>query len=146
MSNDPDLEHGLERLMSRVDLPRPERWVPVTPTRSRTPRNVITAGAVATALLLVTVIGVLGSDVAAPNASRRPLQTLPTLLRPTPTTSTAPPPRGTAVTGPAGTVLDFTEDAGSTAADDHALAAVVGDAASARIVVTEMAGRSTSSK
>ena len=95
----------------------------------------ITAGAVATALMLVTVIGVVGSDVAAPNASRRPLQTLPTLLRPTPA-STAP--SGAAVAGTAGTILDFTEDAGSMAADDHALAAIVGDTASARIVVTEI--------
>ena len=138
MSNDPDLEQKLERLMSRVDLPKPERWVPSAPARSRTPWKVVTVGSIATALLLVTVIGVVGSDVAAPNASRRPLQTLPTLLRPTPTESTAPPPRGTAVTGPAGTILDFTEDAGSMAADDHALAAVVGDAASSRIVVTEI--------
>ena len=87
MSNDPDLEQELERLMSRVDLPKPERWVPSAPARSRTPWNVVTAGAVATTLLLVTVIGVLGSDVAAPDASRRPLQTLPTLVRPTPTAS-----------------------------------------------------------
>ena len=136
MSNDPDLEQELERLMSRVDLPKPERWVPSAPARSRTPWNVVTVGSIATALLLVTVIGVVGSDVAAPNASRRPLQTLPTLLRPTPAASTSP--SGAAATGPAGTILDFTEDAGSMAADDHALAAVVGDAASARIVVTEI--------
>ena len=70
MSNDPDLEQELERLMSRVDLPKPERWVPSAPARSRTPWNVITVGSIATALLLVTVIGVVGSDVAAPNASR----------------------------------------------------------------------------
>jgi hypothetical protein len=135
MSEDPDLERRLERLMSRVDLPKSETWVPASDQRGRTRWNAITAGAVATALLLVTVVGVVGfSDVAAPNASRRPLQTLPTFVRPTPATTA---PRGTAVVGP-GTILDFTGDAGSFAADDHALAAVVADVTSSRIVVTEI--------
>jgi hypothetical protein len=94
---------------------------------------------VAAALLLAAAIGVVGfADVGFPGASRRPLQTLPTLLRPTPTpdVSASPPPRGTAVVGPAGTILDFTEEASSIAADDHALAAVAQH--SSRLVVTEV--------
>jgi len=141
MSSDPDLERDLERLMSRVELPEHDEWVPDSADRRRAPWSVITGGAVAAALLLAAAIGVVGfAGVGFPGASRRPLQTLPTLLRPTPTpdVSASPPPRGTAVVGPAGTILDFTEDAGSFAADDHALAAVVSDATSSRIVVTEI--------
>jgi hypothetical protein len=141
MSSDPDLERDLERLMSRVELPQHDAWVPVSVDRRRTSWSVITGGAVAAALLLAVTIGVVGfSDAGFPGASRRPLQTLPTLVRPTPTPAgtASPPPRGTAVIGPAGTILDFTEDAGSFAADDHALAAVVSDATSSRIVVTEI--------
>ena len=141
MSSDPDLERDLERLMSRVELPEHDRWVPVTGDRRRSPWTYVSGGAVAAALLLAATIGVVGlSDAGFPGASRRPLQTLPTLVRPTPTpdVSASLPPRGTAVVGPAGTVLDFTEDAGSFAADDHALAAVVSDATSPRIVVTEI--------
>jgi hypothetical protein len=137
MAKDPDLERDLERLMTRVDLPEHDRWVPVSADRHRAPWSLITGGAVAAALLLTLAIGVVGfTDVGFPGASRRPLQTLPTFVRPTPTAST--PPRGTAVAGPVGTVLDFAEDAGSMAADDHAFAAVVADAASSRIVVTEI--------
>ena len=141
MSSDPDLERDLERLMSRVELPEHDEWVPVASERRRAPWNVITGGAVAAALLLATAIGVVGfANVGFPDASRPPLQTLPTLVRPTstPDVSASPPPVGTAVVGPAGTILDFSEDAGSFAADDHALAAVVSDATSSRIVVTEI--------
>src|SRR5258706_889742 len=141
MSNDPDLERDLVRLMSRVDLPDHDRWVPASADRRRGAWNVITGGAVAAAVLLAAAIGVVGfADVGFPGTSRRPLQTLPTLVRPTPTpdASASPPPRGTAVLRPAGTILDFTEDAGSFAADDHALAAVVSDASSSRIIVTEI--------
>ena len=141
MSNDPDLERDLERLMSRVELPEHDAWVPVSADRRRAPWSVITGGAVAAALLLAAAIGVVGfANVGFPGASRRPLQTLPTLVRPTPTPdlSASPPPRGTAVLTPGGTILDFTEDAGSFAADDNALAAVVSDGASSRIVVTEI--------
>jgi hypothetical protein len=142
MSGDPDLERDLERLMSRVELPEQDEWVPVSADHRRAPWSVITGGAVAAALLLAAAIGVVGfADVGFPGASRRPLQTLPTLVRPTPTpdVNASPPPRGTAVVGPAGTILDFREDAGSFAADDHALAAVVQH--SSRIVVTETGGQ-----
>jgi hypothetical protein len=141
MSGDPDLERDLERLMSRVELPEHDEWVPVSADHRRAPWSVITGGAVAAALLLAAAIGVVGfADVGFPGASRRPLQTLPTLVRPTPTpdVNASPPPRGTAVVGPAGTILDFTEEAGSFAADDHALAAVVSDPTTSRIVVTEI--------
>jgi hypothetical protein len=139
MSSDPDLERDLERLMSRVDLPEHDEWVPVSDDRRRAPWNVVTGGAVAAALLLAAAIGVVGfADVGFPGASRRPLQTLPTLVRPTPTPDVSASPRLTAVVGPAGTILDFTEEAGSFAADDHALAAVVSDSTSSRIVVTEI--------
>jgi hypothetical protein len=53
--------------------------------------------------------------------------------------SASPPPRGTAVVGPAGTILDFIEEASSVAADDRALAAVAQH--SSRIVVTEVGGQ-----
>jgi hypothetical protein len=142
MSSDPDLERDLERLMSRVELPEHGEWVPVSSHRRRAAWNVITGGAVAAALLLVAAIGVVGfADVGFPGASRRPLQTLPTLVRPTPTpdVSGSPPPRGTAVVGPAGTILDFTEEGSSFAADDHALAVVAQH--SSRIVVTELGGQ-----
>ena len=141
MSSDPDLEQDLERLMSRVELPEHDAWVPDSADRRRGRWSFIAGGAVAAALLLAAAIGVVGfADVGFPGASRRPLQTLPTLLRPTPTpdVTASPPPRGTAVVGPAGTILDFTDDVGSFAADDQALAAVVGEAASSRIVVTEI--------
>jgi len=141
MSEDPDLERDLERLMSRIDLPEHDRWVPSSADRRRPRWSAITSGAVAAAVLLAVTIGVVGfSDAGFPGASRRPLQTLPTVLRPTPTPATAasPPPKGTALVGPVGALLDFTENAGSFAADDHALAAAVTDATSSRIVVTEI--------
>ena len=141
MSSDPDLERDLERLMSRVELPEHDEWVPVSSDR-RAPWNVITGGAVAAALLLAAAIGVVGfAGVGFPGASGRPLQTLPTLVRPTPTpdVSGSPPPRGTAVIGPAGTILDFTEEGSTFAADDHALAVVAQH--SARIVVIEVGGQ-----
>jgi hypothetical protein len=140
MSGDPDLERDLERLMSRVELPEHDKWVPASSARRR-PWSFITGGAVAAALLLAVAIGVVGfADVGFPGASRRPLQTLPTLVRPTPTpdASASPPPRGTAVLRPAGTILDFTEEGSSFAADDHALAVVAQH--SSRIVVTEVGG------
>jgi hypothetical protein len=141
MSNDPDLERDIERLMSRIDLPEHDKWVPVSADRGRAPWNVITGGAVAAALLLAAAIGVVGfAGVGFPGASRRPLQTLPTLVRPTPTPDvSASPPRGTAVLRPAGTILDFIEEASSVAADDRALAAVAQH--SSRIVVTEVGGQ-----
>jgi hypothetical protein len=144
MSRDPDLERDLEQLMSRVDLPERERWVPTDEQPRVVRSNAITAGAIAAAVLFAVLIGVVGlPGVAAPDASRRPIQTLPTLVRPTPAAAaTASPPRGTAVVAPAGTILDFREDAGSAAADDHALAAVVSPQASPRIVVTETGGQS----
>ena len=141
MSSDPDLERDLERLMSRVELPEHVAWVPVSSDR-RAPWNVITGGAVAAALLLAAAIGVVGfANVGFPGASRRPLQTLPTLVRPTPTpdVSGSPPPRGTADVRPAGTILNFTEEGSSFAADDHALAVVAQH--SSRIVVTEVGGQ-----
>src|SRR6266850_3970594 len=128
MSEDPDLERDLERLMSSIDLPDRDRWVPPSADRRRPGWTSITSGAVAAAVLLAVTIGVVGfSDAGFPGASRRPLQTLPTLLRPTPTpaATASPPPRATALVGPVGTILDFAEDAGSFAADDHALAAAV---------------------
>lgn len=142
MSSDPNLERDLERLMSRIGLPEHDEWVPVSSDRRRAPWSVITGGAVAAALLFAAAIGVVGfAGVGFPGASRRPLQTLPTLVRPTPTApeTASPPPRGTAVLRPGGTILDFTEDAGSFAADDQALAAVVQH--SSRIVVTEVGGQ-----
>jgi hypothetical protein len=142
MASDPDLERDLERLMSRVELPEHDAWVPASVDRRRAPWSVITGGAVAAALLLAAAIGVVGfADVGFPGASRRPLQTLPTLVRPTPTpdVSGSPPPRGTAVLLPAGTILDFIEEGSSFAADDHALAVVAQH--SSRIVVTEVGGQ-----
>ena len=140
MSSDPDLERDLERLMSRVELPEHDEWVPA-PADRHAPWSVISGGAVAAALLLATAIGVVGfANVGFPGASRRPLQTLPTLVRPTPTPDlSASPPRGTAVLRAAGTIMDFTEEGSSFAADDHALAVVAQH--SSRIVVTEVGGQ-----
>ena len=128
--------------MSRVELPEHEEWVPVSADRRRSPWTYVSGGAVAAALLLAVTIGVVGfSDAGFPGASRRPLQTLPTLVRPTPTpdASGSPPPRGTAVLRPAGTILDFIEEGSSFAADDHALAVVAQH--SSRIVVIEVGGQ-----
>jgi hypothetical protein len=142
MSSDPDLERDLERLMSRIDLPKHDAWVPASTDHRRAPWNVITGGAVAAALLLAAAIGVVGfGGVGFPGESRRPLQTLHVLVRPTrtPDVSASPPPRGTAVVGPAGTILDFTEEGSTFAADDRALAVVAQH--SSRIVVTEVGGQ-----
>lgn len=119
MSNDPDLERDLERLMSRVKLPDPDRWVPAKTLDRRPAWTVAAAGAVVVAL--VAAIGVAGlSNVATPGASRPPLQTLPTLVRPTP--SSTQPPRGTASLRVI--VALAPDDAFMIAADDGALAHV----------------------
>jgi len=144
MSEDPELERDLERLMSRVDLPESDRWVPAAREHRRS-WGAPTVGAITAALLLAVTVGAVAlSDVAAPTASRRPLVTsLPNLVRPTrtPTETATQAPRGTAVAGPVGTTLDFDQDVGSVAADDHALAAVVSPQSSARILVTEVGGQ-----
>src|SRR5688500_9398106 len=137
MSNDPDLERDLERLMSRIDLPDNERWVPSPVTRARRPTWAI-AGAVA-AVVIALAVGVASQSASDNAASRSPLIS-PPLLSSRPAPSPSPigsvPPRGDAFVGPAGTILDFTDAARSFAADDRALAAVVSDATSTRIVVT----------
>jgi hypothetical protein len=140
MSKDPDLERDLERLMSRIELPEQERWVPTAARRGlqKPPWALAAAAAAAVIALAVGVASQSASDNA---ASRSPLISPPLLSgRPAPSPSLAgsEPPRGTAFVSPAGTLLDFTQDAGSFAADDRALAAVVSDATSTRIVVTEV--------
>jgi hypothetical protein len=140
MSKDPDLERDLERLMSRIELPEQERWVPTTARRGlqKPPWALAAAAAAAVIALAVGVASQSASDNA---ASRSPLISPPLLSSrpaPSPSSNGSVPPRGTGFIGVAGTILDFTEDAGSFAADDRALAAVVSDATSTRIVVTEV--------
>lgn len=127
MSRDGDLERDLEQLMSHVDLPARERWIPEFRERHRS-WSALTVGAVATALLLALTVGVV--SVAAPSATRRPLTTsLPNVVRPTRSVDqapTAPPsPRATATTravpGPIA-VPAPTDEAFAFAGDDAALA------------------------
>lgn len=140
MSKDPDLERDLERVMSRIDLPEQERWVPNSVTgRARKP--VWAFAAAGTAVVIALAVGVASQSASDIAASRSPLSSPPVLTRgpvPSPSPTGSVPPRGTAVVGPAGTVLDLTEESGSAAADDHALAAVPQHAA--KIVVTEVVG------
>lgn len=139
MSNDPDLERDLERLMSRIDLPDNERWVPSPVTRERWPAWAVAAAAAVVVVALA--VGVASQSTSDNAASRSPLISPPLLSSrpaPSPSPGGSVSPRGDAFLGTAGTILDFTEDAGSFAADDRALAAVVSDATSTRIVVTEV--------
>jgi hypothetical protein len=119
MTTDPDLERGLERLMTRVRLPEPDRWVPTARRDRRATWAVVTIGAIAAAL--IAAIGLSGlPNVASPGATPSPLQTLPGLVGPTP--SGTQPPRGTASLQVI--VALAPDDAFMVAADDGALAHV----------------------
>src|SRR5688500_12297411 len=113
MSNDPDLERDLERLMSRIELPEQERWVPTTARRGlKKPPWALAAAAAAVVIALA--VGVASQSASDNAASRSPLIS-PPLLSSRPALSPSPagsePPRGTAFVVAAGTLMDFTADA-----------------------------------
>lgn len=140
MSKDQDLERDLEHLMSRIELPEQERWVPTT-ARSGLRKPPWALGAAAAAVVVALAVGVASRSAPDVAASRSPLISPPLLTggplaSPSPTSSVRP--RGTAVVGPAGVIIDSKEE-GFAAADDHALVVAVHE--SSRIVVTEFGGR-----
>lgn len=143
MSNDPDFERDLDRLMARIELPQPDRWVPRAAVG--TGRGVgwlFPAAAASLVVVLALAVGAQTVGDGAASRSPRMLTSPPLLTRPPssiePSFATSGPPRGSGILRAAGTILDFTEDAGSMAADGQALAAVVTRSASSSIVVTEI--------
>src|SRR5688572_8802291 len=144
MSNDPDLERDLERLMSRVDLPEKDRWVPSAASgRERRPAWLLPAAAGAIVVAIVAAIGAQSAGDGAASRSPRILISPPMLTRPPASQlpSTPPgsiPPRGSALLT---AIIDFTDDVGSMAADDQAFAATVSKSGSSSIVVMEFGGQ-----
>src|SRR5688572_10485720 len=112
MSNDPDLERDLERLMSRIDLPAEERWVPSAGGgRERRPVWLLPAAAGAIVVAIAVAIGAQSAGDGAASRSPRILISPPLLTRPPaselPSTPPGPtPPRGSAFLT---AIIDFTD-------------------------------------